>query len=182
MKSLVASAAILAAAAFAAPAFAQTIPGLGAPTYSASVGYTGINTNALGFGAATFRAGADFGKYFGVEGEGAFGIVDQSKAIAGVTTYIRLDDEYAAYGVVRYPVAPTANLFVRGGFGHTDFRSSPLAAASYSTGFDSWNYGGGGEYFFDGKNGVRAEYTRMSWQDRGLPDADTFSVSYVRKF
>lgn len=182
MKSLIALAAVAAAAAVAAPASAQTLPYLGQPAYSASLGYTGVNVDGLGLGAVSLRAGADFGKYFGVEGEGAFGVVDQHSQIAGVSTNLHLEDEYAAYAKLRYPVLPGTNVFVRGGFGHTDFRVSPLMQPQFNNGLDSWNFGGGVDYSFDGKNGVRAEYTRMDWQDRGLRDADTWSVSYVRKF
>jgi outer membrane immunogenic protein len=182
VKSLIASAAVLAAAAFAAPAFAQNLPVLGAATYNAGAGYTGLNTQGLGFGMATLRAGADFGKYVGVEAEGAFGVIDQTPTLKGVSTSEHINDEYAAYAVARYPVLADANLFVRGGFGHTDIKASPLMRGAVTSGYDSWNYGAGGEYFFDGKNGVRAEYTRMSFQDRGLRDADTFTVSYVHKF
>ncbi len=49
-------------------------------------------------------------------------------------------------------------------------------------GVDSVNYGVGGEYFFDGKNGVRVDYTRFDFQKSGAADADTWSVGYVRRF
>jgi hypothetical protein len=181
VKSLVASAAVLAAAAFAAPAFAQTLPVIGPVSYSASVGYTGVNIDSFDFGMATFRARADFRKYFGVEAEGAFGMVDQSHEDNGVTVSRHINDEYAAYGVVHYPVLPSANLFARVGYGHTDMTASPTALPKTSAGYDSWNFGAGAEYFWE-KNGMRVEYTRMDFQDGGLRDADTISVSYVRKF
>jgi hypothetical protein len=186
MKSLIAFAAIAAVAAVAAPASAQTLPSSLAPvTYNAGVGYTGIDTSGADIGAITLRAGADFGKYFGVEGEGSFGVNDQDGQVGQVATKLHLNDEYAAYGVVRYPLIPNANVFFRGGFGHSDVRASASSggvSAAETVGLDSWNYGAGAEYFFDGKNGVRAEYTRFAFQDRGVQDADTWTVSYVHKF
>lgn len=44
----------------------------------------------------------------------------------------------------------------------------------------SWNYGVGGQYFFDGKNGVRVDYTRQDFS--GMPTEDTWSVAYTRRF
>jgi hypothetical protein len=186
MKSLVAFAALAAAAAVAAPASAQTLPSYLAPvSYNGSVAYTGVDTQGADLGAVTFRLGADLGKYFGVEGEGSFGVVDQDGSIGGVATKLHLNDQYAGYGVARYPLLPNANLFARVGYGHSDVKASASAgglSASQTVGLDSWNYGGGANYFFDAKNGVRVEYTRFDFQDRGVRDADTWSVGYVRKF
>ncbi len=181
MKSLVAFAAVAAVSALSAPAFAQTLPIVGQPSYSAGIGYTGVNIGSQDFGLLTLRARADFGKYLGVEGEGSVGFIDQSPVIGGVTVNEHVNDQYAAYAVARYPVLPNANLFARGGYGHTDFTASPTMLPKTSAGFDSWNYGAGGEYFWE-KNGMRVEYTRMDFQDQGLRSADTVSVSYVRKF
>jgi outer membrane immunogenic protein len=186
VKSLVAFAAVAAVSALSAPAFAQSSQGLALPvvgpvSFNAGIGYTGVNIDSADYGLLTLRGRADFAKYFGVEGEASVGMVDQSKEINGVTVSTHVNDQYAAYGVVHYPVLPSANLFVRGGYGHTDFTASPTALPKTSAGFDSWNYGAGAEYFWE-KNGMRVEYTRMDFQDRGLDHADNISVSYVRKF
>jgi hypothetical protein len=181
VKSIFVVAAVAAVSALSAPAFAQTLPLVGPVSYQASVGYTGVNIDSQDFGLVTFRARADFAKYFGVEGEGSFGFIDQTTDVNGVHISSHINDQYAAYGVVRYPVLPSANLFVRGGYGHTDVTASPTMLPKVSAGYDSWNFGGGGEYFWE-KNGMRVEYTRMDFQDRGLVNADTVSVSYVRKF
>jgi hypothetical protein len=186
VKSLVAFAALAAAAAVAAPASAQTLPSYLAPvTYNAGIGYSGIHTDGADLGAISLRLGADFGKYVGVEGEGSFGVVDQDGSVSGVATKLHLNDQYAGYGVVRYPLLPNANVFARIGYGHSDIKASASAggqSASETVGVDSWNFGAGAQYFFDAKNGVRAEYTRFDFQDRGVQDADTWTVSYVRKF
>ena len=185
MKSLVAFAALAAVAAVAAPASAQSIADLKPVTYNLSAGYTGITDAGNNFGAVTLRAGADFGKYVGVEAEGAFGVMDGGGSLGGATIKTHLNHEYAGYGVVRYPVLPNADLFARVGYGHSEIKVSGSAnGASFAqtAGDDSVNYGVGGRYMFDGKNGLRLEWTRYDFQARGAADADAWTVSYVRKF
>ena len=185
MKSLIVLAAVAAVAAVAAPAFAQSLPALGPISYNASAGYTGVSTSGADLGAIDLRLGADFGKFVGVEAEGAFGVNDANGSVGAAATRLRLNSEYAAYGVARAPVLPNANLFARIGYGHSEVKATATlggASASTTAGLDSWNYGVGGEYFFDGKNGVRVDYTRIDFQDRGLKDADTWSVGYVLRF
>jgi hypothetical protein len=185
VKSLIALAAVAAVAAVAAPASAQSLPALGPVTYNASAGYTGITWTGNNLGAVSLRAGADFGQYVGVEGEGSFGVADAGLSAAGVSAKLHLNDEYAAYGVVRYPVLANANLFARLGYGHIDAKASASAGAvstSATDGVDSLNYGFGGQYVFDGKNGMRLEYTRFDVRGHDAKAADSWSLSYVRKF
>ena len=42
-------------------------------------------------------------------------------------------------------------------------------------------YGGGGQYFFSGPNGVRVDYTRMQYGPT-VGDSNVWSLGYVRKF
>jgi outer membrane immunogenic protein len=186
VKLIIAAAAVAAVSAVSAPAFAQINSAFFAPvTYEGSVGYTGIDTQGADLGAIDLRATANFGKFVGIEGEGAFGVTDQNGTVGTVATKLHLNDEYAAYGVARWPVLPNANLFARIGYGQSDIKATASlngVSASASHGYDSVNYGVGGEYFFDGKNGLRVDYTRFDFQTNGIKDADTWSVGYVRKF
>lgn len=186
MKSLVAFAALAAAAVVAAPASAQTLQSYLAPvSYNASLGYTGLSWAGNNLGAVTLRAGADFGKYLGVEGEGSFGVSDAAVSFGGASAKTHLNNAYAGYFVGRYPIMPNGNLFARVGFGHIDARQSASAggvSASVADGVDSLNYGAGGEYLFDGKNGLRIEYTRYDLRTDNAKDADTWSLSFVHKF
>jgi hypothetical protein len=181
-------AAVAAAAAIAAPASAEpflNIPAPGPATVKASIGYTGIDYQGADLGAVNLRLGADFGKYVGIEGEGAFGVNDQNGAIGSVATKLHLNSEYAFYGVARAPVLPNADLFARIGYGHSAIKATAslgAVSASATAGYDSWNFGVGGEYFLDGKNGLRVDYTRYEFQATGAKGADTWSVGYVRKF
>jgi hypothetical protein len=186
VKLLITAAAVAAVSAVSAPAFAQVDAAFFAPvTYEGTIGYTGINTQGVDLGAIDLRAAANFGKYVGLEGEGAFGVSDQNGMVGNVSTKLHLNDEYAAYGVARWPVLPNGNLFARVGYGHSDIKATASlngVSASATHGYDSFNYGVGGEYFFDGKNGLRVDYTRLDFQTNGFKDADTWSVGYVRKF
>jgi hypothetical protein len=188
VKSLVAFAALAAAAAIAAPASAQSValPSyLGPVSYNASLGYTGIAWAGNNLGAVTLRAGADLGKYLGVEGEGSFGVSDATVSLAGANAKTHLNNAYAGYFVGRYPIMPNGNLFARVGFGHIDAQQSASfrgVGGTIRDGVDSLNYGAGGEYFFDPKNGLRIEYTRYDLRTNDAKDADTWSLSYVRKF
>ena len=189
MKSFVAFAA-LAATALAAPAFAQAqslaLPASLAPvSYSASAGYTGISDAGNNLGAVTLRAGADLGKYAGVEGEGAFGVADGGASFQGASVKTHLNYEYAAYAVARYPVLANANLFARVGYGHEELHASASAngsTVSATAGTDSLNYGVGGQYMFNGKDGLRLEWTRFDFRHDHVSPADSWTLSYVRKF
>jgi hypothetical protein len=186
MKSLVAFAALAAAAAVAAPASAQTLPSYLAPlSYNASLGYTGVTWGGNNLGAVTLRAGADLGKYVGVEGEGSFGVNDAAVSLGGASAKTHLNNAYAGYFVGRYPIMPNGNLFARVGYGHLDAKQSVSAggvSASVTDGVDTLNYGAGGEYLFDGKNGLRIEYTRYDLRADNAKNADTWSLSFVHKF
>jgi outer membrane immunogenic protein len=186
VKSLIAVAAVAAISAIAAPAFAQVDASTFAPvTYEGSVGYTGIQLNGADLGAIDLRAAANFGKYAAIEAEGAFGVNDQNGTVGTVATKLHLNDEYAVYGVARWPVIANGNLFARVGYGHSDIKATASLngqSSSATAGSDSVNYGVGGEYFFDGKNGLRVDYTRFDFQNNNTKDADTWSIGYVRKF
>ena len=169
-----ASAALLLAA---APAFADDasyISGYG------NLGYTNAQITSDGspdFSAITGRLGARFGKFLGVEGEVTGGL--NSDHIGGTNADVRLNDEYGVYAVGFLPVLPNADLLARIGYANTDFHTSD-GAGSFHGSDTSWNYGVGGQYMFDGANGVRLDYTRADYHS--IPDANVWSVSYVRKF
>ena len=170
------------ALAAAAPAFAQdsSAPWWAPTSTYGTLGYTGIDAGGgsdAHIGAVTGRIGERFGKYFGVEGELSGGVKNDTDQTTGLKT--SLDHQYAGYVVGYLPVLPNADLFARVGYGDQKIREQGPGGFSYNT--ESLNYGAGGQYFFNAHDGVRAEYTRESNNDVG-PNADTVSVSYVRKF
>jgi hypothetical protein len=101
--------------------------------------------------------------------------------VGGTNVSVKLDSQEALYGVGFLPVSPNFDLLARVGYGHTE-GSGSVAGVSASAKGDSWNYGVGGQYTFDGKNGVRVDYTREAFQSHGTDDANVWSVAYVRKF
>ena len=54
-------------------------------------------------------------------------------------------------------------------------------SGSFDGSLDSWNYGLGAEYKLDGKNGVRADWTKSEYTNSDL-SSNTLSVGYVRHF
>jgi hypothetical protein len=177
MKSLVITAATIALLGAAAPAFAQpwdSVTGYG------TLGLGDFNAGDANIGAVTGRLGARFGRYVGVEGEFSGGFDSAPANVGGTRTSVSLRDQYAAYAVGYAPVLPHADLFARLGYGASDlhFAQPGNTFNNYAT---SWNIGGGGQYFLDSKNGIRADYTRETFNQSDL-NANVWSLAYVRKF
>ena len=158
-----------------------------APLYG-NIGYTHYAADAGGedvtLGAITGRIGARFTPNFALEGEGSFGVKDHEESAGGVTASLGLNHQAIGYVVGFLPVSPNADLFARLGYGVTDLELE-LTGGGFS-GSDSESegtiaFGAGGQYFFDGLNGVRAEYTRYDFQDDG-GDIDSVAIAYVRRF
>jgi outer membrane immunogenic protein len=178
MKALIAAAS-LAATAAAIPAFAQA-QSLSPTTFYGSLGYAQSRAEGVDLGSIQGRLGARFGQYLGVEGELAGGVDDDKTYVAGTPVNVKLEHQEAIYGVGFMPITPNADLYARVGYGSAKIKASTGGASATGDG-DSWNYGVGGQYFLDGKNGVRADYTRYDVTDSGV-DANVWSLGYVRKF
>ena len=169
---------IAAAAVLAVPAVAAAQDT--AVTGYGSVGYSHHDLDGADVGAIQGRVGARFNPYLGVEGELGFGVKKDDVSIGGVNGKAQLKNSAAIYGVGFLPVAPNADLYARVGYGKSEGKVSVPGAIAKADG-NSWNYGVGGQYFLDDKNGVRADYTRHDFED-DAGKADVWSVGYVRKF
>jgi hypothetical protein len=160
--------------ALAAPAFAQTV--------DASVGYTSVDADDVSLSAITGRVSWTSANVFGVEAEASFGVDDDRVVVAGppaVNVDVRLKHAAAVYGTAGIPFSENGRVYARVGYGTQKIEGS--AGATTVGGTDqSWNYGVGAQVLFDGRNGVRADYTKHDFNDGG--DADAWSVSYVRRF
>ena len=164
---------LLAAAALtliAAPAMAQEP----ASPVTGSIGYTQLDTDGGDLGAITGRVGYDFTRNFGVEGEASIGVKDDDISFGGVDGKLEHDWDAAAYGVAKLPINENFELFGRLGYGTTRV-SADLAGVTASGDGESANY------FIDGRNGIRADWTRRDFRDDG-GEADTYGLSYVRRF
>ncbi len=164
------AAAVLATAAFASPALAADS---GKVDWYGNLGYSYNNFSDGNLGAVTGRLGGRSNNW-GVEGEVSTGAGDTT--ISGVK--VKLQDQYAIYGVYFVPMQ-NGDLFARVGYGHTTLKASS-GGFSGSGGDDNWNAGFGGQWF-QGANGIRAEYTYSNFQNGG-GHSNVYAISYVRKF
>ena len=156
-KTLLASAALLGTATAAS---AQVAPADPAP-------YVNIGVEALDFAGASGnivgRVGYSWG-YFGVEGEGRVGVIDDNDGF-------KIDYGIAGYGIGRVPVSDSFDVFARAGYHYTD--------AGFGDA-DGFAFGGGGQFNFgpEKQNGIRVEYTNLD--DGG--SADVYSIAFARRF
>jgi hypothetical protein len=173
---------IIAAAALtaiAAPAAAQSFS---SPAFNGSIGYTQLDADDGDLGAITGRVGAKFNRYFGVEGEASIGVKDEDIDFGGgAIGTLEHDYDAAAYATATLPVSPNFELFGRVGYGTTSIKGD-VAGVQIQEDGESVNYGGGANYFFDGRNGVRADWTRRDFTDDNGGKVDTYGLSYVRRF
>lgn len=175
MKTLIA-ATFVAASVAAIPALSQAQTEI-----YGSAGYGVARTNqGADLGAVQGRLGAKLTPNFGVEGEVGLGVKDDKTYVGGLPANVELKHQAAAYAVGYLPVTPNIDLLARAGYGTTKLKTS-IAGVSDSESQDSWNYGVGAQYHLDDKNGIRADWTKSEFTN-SKADADTVSVSYVRKF
>ena len=178
LSMLAAGAAVVSAAALTAlPAAAQTVS---APAFYGNLGYSAVDSDDATLGVIGGRLGARLHPNFGVEGELGFGIDGDSTRVGTTNVKTNLEYTVAAYGVGFLPINENFELLARVGYGTTKLEAK-AAGVKVSDRDESWNYGVGAQYSFDGLNGVRGDYTRHDFGNGG-GDADVWSVSYVRKF
>ena len=179
MKSFIFAAAVPLLALSAAPALAQA-PDTRPITGYGTLGYAHTDRGISDLGGVTGRLGLRFGGVIGAEAEGTFGVTDDDSRRFGVPTETKLDRSMAAYVVGYVPLSPKLDLFARGGLGNTRVHMTGLPQR-VTTRQDTFNYGVGAQYFLTGNDGIRADFTRESVR-HGPGRADTYGVSYVRKF
>jgi hypothetical protein len=160
----------------AGPALAQLPPS----PVTGSIGYTHLDAGDGELGAVTGRLGYDFTRNFGIEGEASVGVRDEDITIAGVNGSLKHDWDAAAYVVGKVPVSENLELFGRVGYGTTSIKADVAGFTAREDG-ESINYGAGANWFFDGQNGLRADWTRRDFRDDG-GEIDAYGLSYVRRF
>ena len=179
MKIILAAASATAAlCALSGVAQAQTAAPVG--VYG-TLGYADAHSDNVDLGAIQGRLGYRIMPYAGIEGEAAFGVKKDDVTAAGVTGRAKLEHEVAIYGVGFLPLSDKADLLARVGYGNTKVKVSALGSSAEADG-NSWNFGVGGQYHFDGKNGVRVDYTRQEFTKDDAGHADVYSIAYTRRF
>ncbi len=144
-----------------------------------NIGGAYASQDGIHLGAIQGKVGYRLHPNFGVEGEAAFGVDDDSLTVGTATAKIELSHQFAAYVIGFAPVATNTDLFARVGVGTTKIKASALGAGA-SGSDESINIGVGLQHHFDGVNGVRVEYLRSEYDGGG--NSDTFGVSYSRRF
>ena len=105
-------------------------------------------------------------------------------------TSVWLDAPGAGYVVGFLPVTPRFDVLARVGYGASKYRVSPAGFSRYDVNENGIRYGVGAQYFLDGRNGLRVDYTRQhmnNWSDAGGylgtgNEASVWSVSLAHKF
>ncbi|MFT3725748.1 MAG: porin family protein [Hyphomonadaceae bacterium] len=154
--------ALAAASMLVAPAF-MTAHAQSTGVY-VSGGYTQFDGDGgADLGGITGRVGVNLSPNFAIEGEGSFGVKDDSGT--------ELDNEFGAFVVGKLPVSPSFDLFAR--VGAARIETSPGGSE------DGLAYGAGAQWNLTAQDGIRGDWTRHDY-DAG--DVDAWSLSYVRSF
>jgi hypothetical protein len=170
---------------FAAGALALLIPAAASAqtfsptTFYGNVGYAGTSVEEVDLGAIQGRLGARFGRFIGVEGEVSFGVQDDTVTEQNVDVDIGLNHAEGIYLVGFAPLSPEFDLLARVGYSNAEI-SGESGNVNIDVSDSGIAYGVGAQYHFDGRNGVRFDYTRHDFDDIG--DADVWSVAYSRRF
>jgi outer membrane immunogenic protein len=189
MKALIAAASAAAMAALA-PALAHAQDARSAPTgLYGNLGYSNANAEDLNFGVLGGRLGYRFNNWLGVEGELGFGVkgedvsIPSAAVVPGGPTSVEVKVEHteAIYAVGFIPLGQNFDLLARIGYGNTSLKGSAGGVSASEDG-DSWNFGVGGQYHFDGVNGVRVDYTRQEFRGDDAGHSDVWSIAYSRRF
>ena len=154
------------------------------------------------------RVGYRINKYFAVEVDGGFGLGSDDASqdvvvpveLAGLATAdvdvtveaeAEINNFVTGFGRLIWPATDNFDLFVRGGYGRVSFDAEGAATASVpgfgtasvdipgeSFSEDGFAYGVGAEYRFNGKHGIRGDFSAIT----GDTDALFFAASYSYHF
>jgi len=201
MKFVLATAAAAALCA-AAPvlAFAQDNSANSEDGAYGDLGWSHVTTDGASTEGIQGRVGYRFMPYLGVEGELGGGLSTghdtyyYTSGAPPVTTssYTGVKQTIAGAGYVVgfLPIMPNRfDLLARVGYGWSHYDLTPAGYSTYGADEHGLRYGGGAQYLFDGKNGVRVDWTRENMSNFNAPaglginnNADVWAVSFVHKF
>lgn len=174
MNRVLTLAAGLAAAAIVAPAASAQIYG--------GVGYSSFTADAGGqdatVGALMGRLGLKSSPFFGVEGELAIGIQDDTFDVLGQEVDVSLDNSYGVYAVGWLPIPLVGDVFGRVGYADLSIEASALGTSISDSG-SGLAYGAGIQLSSIPFAKLRLEYTRYQPDDAEI---DSFGVSALLQF
>jgi hypothetical protein len=193
MRLVVAAAALVALGAVA-PAMAQDTSTTPVTGVYGNLGWTGTDTHSTMTNSITGRLGWRFNPYLGVEGELSGGLTtdhfNSNVTTPPTSVGVKQSMAGAGYAVGFLPIGPNFDLLARVGYGASRYNVSPAGLPGYHVNENGIRYGAGAQYFFDGRNGVRADYTRQHMGDitdnagffAGDRNANVWSVTFAHKF
>jgi len=165
-------------------------------TVYGTLGYSNQEAGHFDLSAVTGRLGVRFGSYLGVEGELSVGVNRDSFTYSPPCTgqvcplvimllQDKLKNSESLYAVGYLPITPDADLFVRAGYGVADYSTSKYFHSGFQE--QAFKLGAGGQYFFDGTNGIRLDYTwdditpknLVGWDAGGV---NVWSIAFTRRF
>jgi len=174
-RTLLAAATGIGTAALLAPvASAQVYAGAGATIFTAEAGGQDI-----ALGAILGRAGFKTNPFFGVEGEFAIGIQDDSFDVLGQEVSVGLDSEYGVFAVGWLPIPLVGDLFGRVGYADLSIEADAGGLVSVAEDGAGLAYGAGIALSQIPFTKLRLEYTRYEPDDGEI---DAFSLSALFQF
>jgi hypothetical protein len=157
---------------FGAPAFAEE--DLWDSNWQVSLGGARNTQSGTKSNLVQARLRRDFGDFIAIEAEAAFSL---SQSNVG-NIKAGLDNEFAGFAVLKTPDWNGFEAFGRIGYASTKF-SNVVGGSKVSNSEKGLAYGVGTQYFFDGANGVRFDFTRFN---RSGTNLNVFSLAYTRRF
>ena len=200
MKFILATAAAAAICA-AAPALAFAQDNTQSPDGAyANLGWSHVTTNGASTEGIQGRLGYRFMPFLGVEGELRGGLTTGNATVnyttgappvtTAITSGVKQSMAGAGYVVGFLPLMPNRlDLLARVGYGWSRYDLTPTGLAASHADEHGLRYGVGGQYLFDGSNGVRVDWTREHMSNFTVPtglavdnNASVWGVSFVHKF
>ena len=161
-------------------------------------GAIGATSYDFDFYGVEGKLGYNINEFFAIEGQAGTGLIDNEEELGGFEFETNIDYNVGLFGVVRAPLGQNFEVFARGGYHATELSTEIEFDDDDDNGLDDdddeitetisadgFAYGGGIQYFFNGRDGLRLEYTgydlgSVNGVDAGT--ADAVSLSYTRKF
>jgi outer membrane immunogenic protein len=161
------------AAALAPSAQAQIYGGVGYSTFTADV-----EGEDATLGAIMGRLGYKTNPFFGVEGELAIGVQDESFDVLGTEVDVSLENSYGVFAVGWLPIPLVGDLFGRVGYADLSVEASALGTSLSESG-SGLAYGAGFQLSSIPFTKLRLEYTRYEPDDG---EVDSFGISALLQF
>lgn len=175
MKHLILTTALVAV--FSAGAYAQEA------RFTLTEGYAYQQFDEFNAHSLNTRLSYDLNQFIRVEANAVSGLSGSSgidcpvgENCSSVEPRARFRYGYGVSVAGTFPVSEQLSMFARVGYDTANFK----ATAGPSGNDSGLALGAGADFFFNDAHGVRLEYSRTDFEDRG--DASSWGIAYVRRF